>query len=204
MIPLSQSTRALELLHEVLPVHIDERPLNLYSLNFYSLNPIKMQASKGYLLKRGNQAIGLSERRGDMTLHYVMSFSSMQMARAAHYMIHPNPVLRIERGRDHDVTGDLEDAIGRGLTSRVIINTTSRLYLPKMPPLKGGALHPLNDGGFHLQVLPMEDVYMMPFERNIGVLLPYDLVHENVREMVYDCHVIDPCCDRGLFKASLS
>jgi hypothetical protein len=173
------------------------------------------------------------------------------------YWLHPEPVLRVERGADLDVTSELRSRllarsrpaafwgrpsaeVAEGAT--VVINTTSRLYVPKMDTAAAaaaydgsigslddvdamdaleafealetleafrcsrgstGALHPLNDGGFHVHTLPIHEVYLMPFAKNVGVLLPQELVEESDREMVFGCHIIEPTEDDHAFREAL-
>lgn len=158
---------------------------------------------KGYVLRRGAQTVGLSERRGERTRHYVVSFGCARVARKVLHWLHPEPTLRLERARDDDdITEDVQSALAGSAGSAaapaaaVVINTSGRLYLPKMD---GCCLQPANDGGFHLHEMPEHDVYMLPFTRNLGVLLPRELVSEDAREMVFDCSVIEPCEDTILF-----
>ena len=223
------------------------------------------RASDGYLIRRGNQTVGLAERRGDRVRHYVVAFRNVRVARKVQYWLHPEPVLRVERGADLDVTSELRSRllarsrpaaaggrpsaeVAEGAT--VVINTTSRLYVPKMDTGaaaaaaaaydgsigslddvdamdaleafeafdaleafrsgssssssgSAGALHPLNDGGFHVHTLPIHEVYLMPFAKNVGVLLPQELVEESDREMVFGCHIIEPTEDDHTFREAL-
>ena len=165
---------------------------------------------RGYMLRRGAQSVGIAEQCGDRTRHYVMSFDCPNVARKVLHFLHPKPTLRIERLRDNiDITKCVKDDLSRARPSRamlysampdmsaIVINTGAHLYIPKTID---DNVHYINDGTFHMHNLPMHDVYMMPFTRNVGVLLPCNLLEEDVHEMLFECNIIEPCEDSALFQ----
>lgn len=169
---------------------------------FHAIN-IKMQqrlhllgsaSPKGYTIKRQSQTLGLAERHGERLRHYIVGFKSVVMARKVQYNIHPEPILRLERQSAIDITSSINAClleVGLNTVPSVTIDVLSRLYVPKMMHT-GGAVEPLNDGGFHLDEQPYDDMFMLPFSKNIGIVLPYELEYENQRELVLLCQVIDP------------
>jgi hypothetical protein len=105
---------------------------------------------------------------------------------------------------------EYEEMPGRAAT--IVVNTTSRLFILKggVPPpwtpfstdIDGGAEDDQYDGddkGVSAQKMSMTDVFMMPFERNLGVLLPQGILWEDPRMMAFDCMVLDPCDDTESF-----
>lgn len=83
------------------------------------------------------------------------------------------------------------------IAGRVVLNPSCLLTVPRMAPgWPGGPLHPMNDGGFHLEVLRPVDVFTMPFDKNVGLLLPHEIVDDTPEGgIVMACQLLDPCGD---------
>lgn len=152
--------------------------------------------SKGHMLNRKNQTLGLSHIHRERTLHYIVVFKTDKMARKVQYTMHPDPIMRIERENFMDITEDVTNGLSQmGLDhlvqGNISIDVSSRLYIPKSTE-PGGVSNPMNDGGFHLASSPMEDLFMYPFEKNIGLIMPYDVSWEDNKQIVLTCQVLDP------------
>jgi hypothetical protein len=151
--------------------------------------------SKSYILQRKNQSLGLSHTHQERTHHYVLVFQNSIMARKVHYNMHPEPILRIERNDYMDVTFEINQGLAdlgyNEVRGKVSIDVASQLYIPKSIEPRGIS-NPMNDGGFHLKSIPLENMYMLPFENNVGVIIPYDLTWEDKKQIVLTCKVIDP------------
>lgn len=142
--------------------------------------------------------------------HYIVAFDNPHTARKVQYFASPELALRVERGLEYDVTQDISDALCEmhvpyqpGPGSSISISTSCKLYIPKMRPRLGGMYHPLNDAGLHLCEVPIHNIFMMPFEKNLGIILSYDLVLEDDDEMVLACNIVDPCDDVNSVQWSL-
>lgn len=166
-------------------------------------------SSKGYVLKRGPAALGLSEQSGGArTRHFVVGFSNPTLARHVHYCIDPVGALRLQRSSSGaiDVSDEVRarlDAMGlSGLDGAVRIDVNARLFVPKMRG-PGGPLAPLNDGGLHLDTMELADLYLMPFSQNIGLIKATSTASETARELVLECHVIDPVDSTRSFRTRL-
>jgi len=161
---------------------------------------------KGYVLKNKNQSVGVSEYHGNRLHHYIVAFKSPILARKVHYTIDPEPVLRIERqGRiniKNEINTCLEELGISGVDNEIYIDVISKLYIPKTKN-PGGFNDPMNDGGLHMEEGPLEDYYMMPFDKNIGVILPYELFLEDSKNLVFLCQVIDPVDSYKFFRKSM-
>lgn len=162
---------------------------------------------KGYLLKQQSQTLGLSHIHARKLHHYVIGFQNPIMARKVHYNIHPLPYLHLDRGESIDISFELSDSLSSlGVVNdhndKVTIDVSSKLTIPKMD-LEGSIHNPLNDAGFHLCEVPLEDIYMMPFDKNVGVILPYELFIENSKSFIFLCQIIDPVQSSFHFRKSL-
>ena len=45
---------------------------------------------------------------------------------------------------------------------------------------------------FTLHKMCIDEAMMIPFNANIGLLLPINLLSDNNREMIFECHIIEP------------
>jgi hypothetical protein len=161
---------------------------------------------KFYVLKQGNKSLSIVESNR----HYVVGFKSAMMARKVHYNLRPDPVpdMRIERGERVDVTREVKqglEALGHHsfASESVCIDTRALLFVPKYTT-PGSAFDPQHDAGVHLSTMASCDFLMYPFEHNLGVIMPYELLHERPHEFVFRSHVIDPSIDPLLFARVLS
>lgn len=48
-----------------------------------------------------------------------------------------------------------------------------------------------------------EEFLMYPFRRNLGIVLPMELMMDHKSTFVFQCHVVDPCYDPVLFQPVL-
>lgn len=164
------------------------------------------QKNKMHVLKQGNKSVSLV----DMQRHYVIGFQSPLMARKVHYNLHPDASerLRVERAESIDITRDitqrLEDLGVPFQGECVSIDTRALLFVPKVMSGGSTATDPANDAGMHLSVVDFAEFMLYPFEHNLGVIMPYDLLHERPHEFIFRSHVIDPCFDLKSFMRTLS
>lgn len=157
--------------------------------------PFPVPSPKFHLIKQGHKCLGLQHCNAS----YVVGFKNPLLARKVHYTLHPeaDKRIRLERSVTFDVTDDVTDGLGSlGINyvgQKVTIDTQALLHLPKHGA--GGVLDPMNDVGFHLDIVEACNFYMYPFERNLGVIMPYELLEESADELVMWSHVIDPTID---------
>jgi hypothetical protein len=169
------------------------------------MNSIK---NKAFLLKQKSKTIGVSELHANRYRHYIIGFKNVFLARKIHYNIHPEPSIRLERSDFIDITKDVKksfNAIGLNsdsIDSKITIDVFSKIYIPKMLP-SGGYYNPMNDGGYHVEEISIEDLFLMPFEQNIGVILPSEVYAESAKEFVLSCQIIDPVDSLKHFRKSL-
>ena len=151
-----------------------------------------------YVLKRGSKTVSVSENRR----HYVVSFTDKSLAHDVMSKMNPCLMLHLKRGISMDVTEDvaemLFERVGKRWTSpmSIEINTTSSLYVPKM---SGG-----NKGDtLVMETIGLSNLYMMPFDQNLGLIFPHEIVYESKREMVYNCNIVEPSTNARLFGMNL-
>ena len=165
-----------------------------------------------YSIARGNLRVGVAETsltNAATSRHHVLAFDNVTMARHVQYRMHPTPTLSLSRNvsLDIDVTKEiLKNLETEGVRhlhqdwfredTKIVMNLACTVSVPKMDPNnEGGPLHPHNDGGFHLDTLHPVQVFMLPFERNVGILIPRDISSESGEHIILECNLIDPCED---------
>ena len=172
------------------------------------LNRAHVASAKGYVVRHTASAslLGMCDRfcgaYGGDSRHYVAAFGRASVARDVLRWLPTcsQPMLRLDRagGIETDVTLEVDEALrATGRTSSgssVVIGLSARLHVAKKVPAKLERPRP-----FAVGEVTMDALMMMPFERNVGLLLPCALLADDSRELVFECHVIEPCNDPRLF-----
>ena len=138
---------------------------------------------KVYVVRRAGDTLSVRHRG----TQYVIGFRRAVEARRVLHNIHPEPEFTLLRDVDRDLGPELTRAGFADLS--ISIDVSATLFIPK---LRGDALHPMNDGGFHLHQFPEDDFFMFPLSNNIGTVVPYSLVDETEDEFVFRSLVMDP------------
>ena len=135
-----------------------------------------------FTLKQGNKTLSMVQNQR----HYVIGFKNALTARKVQYSMHPEPKLTLIRDTDIYLKDDF-DAHGYDLSLTIDVKAT--LFIPKCV---GSTLHPMNDGGFHMQQYNDNEFLLLPVEKQLGLILPYELQEENEDEFIFKTCVIDP------------
>ena len=142
-----------------------------------------MLQNKVYTICRGNKTISIVHRNQN----YVIGFRKPLEVRRVLYSMHPEPKFDLVRDHDISLDGDLENVGIFGMSLNIDVSAT--LFIPKC---KGSILEPMNDGGFHVDNHSEESFLMFPIEKNLGIIMPYLLFHENDDEFLFKAAVLDP------------
>jgi hypothetical protein len=130
-----------------------------------------------YTLQQKDRTLSVLHKKRN----FVIGFKNVITARKVHYYMHPEPKIilicndYIEKQVDDKVT--------------IHIDAKSTLFIPKM---RGAFLDPMNDGNFHMSQLKEEEFLRFPFLKNLGIIMPYDLVEESEDEFIFRSIVVDP------------
>jgi hypothetical protein len=171
-----------------------------------------------YTISRSGLAVGARVPRGTATSYqttpaqyteYVVAFRNVVHARHVQYNLQPEPSIRLLRdaGLDIDATDkfrshDIVAGGGAGRGRRVVMNAAAVVHFPRMDTKRYpgyAGLHPMNDGGFNLDVVDPSDILSLPFlPRNTGIIITLDILADDGATIAMSCHVIDP-----IFTASL-
>lgn len=127
-----------------------------------------------YTVQRGSKSVGFYSGGRP----YVIGFSKLTYAKAVQYNMHPEPMDNFQLIPGIQVNSDDCD---------LCMFPESTLFIPK---LKGDALHPMNDAGFHLKTMNEVNFYTMPILNNVGIILPYKLIEEDECEFTFKANVV--------------
>jgi hypothetical protein len=97
-----------------------------------------------------------------------------------------------------DVSDDVNDGlVSLGVRTKpyknVIIDDTAQLRIPKIDP------RILNQEEVAVDSVLTEDFLMYPLDRNLGIIMPYDIMENTSRQWNFICQVVHPCYDVDSF-----
>ena len=135
-----------------------------------------------FTIKQGNKTLSVVYNKR----HYIIGFKNKIMARKVHYSIDPIPKFTMVRDQDIDLTSVLKS---NGFDISLLLDVGATLFIPKC---QGSILDPMNDGGFHLSVVPEFEFLALPIEHRLGIVMPYELEDENTEEFMFKASVLEP------------
>jgi len=144
--------------------------------------PHPTSGSRIHTIARGPKTLSVFHR----DKYYIFGFKKASEARTIISNIHPEPDFTLVRTHNIDLGPHLKK---EGFDVSLEMDIAATLYIPKC---KGSVLHPINDGGFHIHSYMEDDFITFPISKNLGIVMPYDLLNENEDEYVYKAFVMDP------------
>lgn len=139
--------------------------------------------------------VGLHHNGG----HYVVGFSSTHVKQVLR-RVDINKPITLERHYVADISGEINHGLHRlGVDCKmkdVHVDLASLLTIDFRKEDEAAN----NLSSIEIQY---DDFLMYPFKMGLGVVMPYDIVEENVDQIVFRSQVIDPCESFELFRNSL-
>lgn len=133
-----------------------------------------------FTIKQGNKTLSTKSK----DCHYVIGFKSAFAARKVQYSMQPEPDIMMLRCSNTYISLDRY-----GINDDLVMDANATLFIPKC---KGSTLERMNDGGFHLYETTYKEFLDYPFIKNLGVIIPHYLTHEDEHEFAFKSVVIDP------------
>ena len=182
---------------------------NVKALSLQSPHSSSSQQAKDtiHLIKRKSHALTYTEQlQNERFRHYVIGFPNAVLARRIQYMMAPEPCIRLYRRDAIDVTDEVNAGLStfgvNQVSGTVTIDPRATLHIPKQDQALP-ADHPMNDGMYHLAIIPIEEFLMFPFEKNLGIIMPYEVQTENTHEIVLLSNVVESAESMDSFRRSL-
>lgn len=85
-----------------------------------------------------------------------------------------------------------------GQVNNVSVDITAHFYLERRRPPESL----FRASSWIVDEMPFNDFIMLPFRKNLGIVLPMELMLEDRARFVFESHVVDPCYDPVLFQPS--
>lgn len=132
---------------------------------------------------------------------YVIGFGSMKTARRVARISQFPPEVKLKRTQTIDVTAEIKDELAKlgmgnvNFTS-ITLDIDSLVEIVKNTDI-------IDDYAYTVQHMEQEDFLMMSFEKNIGLIMPYEHHIEDDSIIVFKANVVDPSQDTEHFKRSL-
>lgn len=178
--------------------------MSVFTKSMYFPLPAKHKMN---VIKQGGKFVCYNEITSSFrTRPYIIGFATVSLARHVQYTMAAEPDIRLQRRDFIDITHD----VSRGLdefgieppnTNSIIIDTRALLHISKCK--KPVSSHPLHDAGFHISDIPVEDFMMYPFDKNVGVIMPYHIEDENDDIITFKANVIEATDSINTFRMSL-
>lgn len=159
------------------------------------------------VIKQGHKTVCYNEITSALrTRPYLIGFTNVTLARNVQYNLPADPNIRLLRRDFIDVTQEVANGLDelnvpRPDATSIIIDPRAQLYIPKnQNPVSS---HPLHDPGYHLDEIPYEDFMMYPFDKNIGIIMPYEIETEDDNMFTLRANVIEATESINAFRKSL-
>lgn len=159
-------------------------------------------SSKYWMIKRGNTAMATTYANK----RYIIGFPEKNIATRVAHNTPSYGINRLHRSMHDDIALDVKKSmiemqlpISR-VADSITIDVIARLYVPKISFINntfdlsglGGTSSAWIPSDVDVVGIQFQDFLMFPFEKHVGVVIPYEVEAENSEEYVFTCSVIDP------------
>ena len=184
--------------HHSFSVHYQQRMMSAsHRLSYASHRDVH------YVLRKGADSsirFGFREVAGN----YVLGFTSPVVASKVRDSVHPEdpPVIRLDRGDVGDCVNVAADVGGKAVprTARVRIEKMAPSLIVKSKKDRRSKVDvPRKAVEFILDPVDTVRFFRMPFEYQVGLVIPQRLVEETATALVFDCRVVEPSHDLACF-----
>jgi len=145
---------------------------------------------------------------------YVIGFEKSALSKKVIYNLPSKPVLELRRHYFEDINLEVK----RGLMSmnipitdipnEIIIDTAALLTIPKVHPFERFGEHDAThdatyDATYDVYTMDMVEFLLMPLEKNVGVVMPHQMLEDSETQYIFRSYVIEPPNDVNNFRKSL-
>jgi hypothetical protein len=132
---------------------------------------------------------------------YVVGFPEKRHAKYVKHVLSTFPRLEMRRTRVDNV----KDEINKGLIemghtpfheSDVTIDVDAHIMINKRDDIEC-------DSDYAVEEIEFGDFLMYPFEKYLGIVMPYEIAHEDTKHVYFKAQVVDPSVDFKIFSKTL-
>ena len=135
---------------------------------------------------------------------YIIGFNQINMARKVKRVLTNPPVIILERNNIIDVTDGVKEGLdGLGIDKlkipQITVDTNAELSVSKAKEDDEKL-----DNRSVFEYMEQHEFMMYSFEKNIGIIMPYEESNENEHVMVFTSNVVDPSVNIDEFRKTLN
>ena len=154
----------------------------------------KMNDQRMYTLKRNNDYFGIR----DNTLYsnhvsYTIGFCNLMHARRVQFTYDQNKQMTMFRHKTLDIANDVNRIMkDPELFDKLTIDVDVDIIIPKLKENETSEMY--------ISEIKVDEFLMIPFVKNVGIILPVKLDYETSDNIVFKCQLIEPIGDTKWFK----
>lgn len=148
-----------------------------------------------WMIRSGRNSLSLR----DTNKTYVIGFPQKDIAnRVANNISTSLDTMRLKRSMVENVALDVKRSMMEmelpiaPVADTITIDVAARLSIQKSLLYKGYNISDIADIENTIEEIDNNEFMMLPFKSRLGVIMPYDLLHEDENEYEFLCNVIDP------------
>lgn len=142
---------------------------------------------------------------------YVVGFPNATLTRRVLRYLPSNPSLGLQRHFFEDINLDVKrglmamDVPVTDMPNELIIDTAALLTIPKLHPVElyDDISSSDDDECYDLFTMDMMDFFMMPLEKNVGIIIPDETLEDSESHYIFRSYVVEPTNDVNNFRKSL-
>lgn len=141
---------------------------------------------------------------------YIIGFKKLLIAKYVVDVIKVPPQISLTKENTYDITADvIENLESLGIDidykniGNISIDTSAKLRIEKEEKQNSLQTIDYDQYNLSLKLVNMDDFVFMPFENNIGIIMPYDIEYEDTESIVLSSSIIDPCNSISQFRKTL-
>lgn len=142
---------------------------------------------------------------------YIIGFNKLIMAKYVVDVIKVPPKISLTKQYTYDITDDIiENLESLGIDidynniGNISIDTSAKLKIEKEEEKTDLQTIDYDQYNLSLKLVNMDDFVFMPFENNIGIIMPYDIEYEDKESIIMSSSIIDPCNSISEFRKTIN
>lgn len=150
-----------------------------------------MYPSKLFTISHKNSILGFNHK----SRYYIVGFQKQEHLKLVKKTLSLKTMNNINILRNN--TSDISDDVNKVLDTELFdltIDVHAHLIFPKY-----------NEDVIRTEIdtIDFQDFLMLPFSKNIGVTIPFEIIEDNGHNIIFESQIVDPCQDVKIFQKNL-
>jgi hypothetical protein len=140
---------------------------------------------------------------------YIIGFEKNAFRRRVLLDLPSKPVLELQRHYFEDINLEVKQGLMSlnipitDIPNEIIIDTAALLTIPKVQPFERFGEEKEYDVTYSVFTMDMVEFLSLPFEKNVGIVMPHDMLEDSETQYIFRSYVIEPPNDVNNFRKSL-